>query len=531
MKLIHVLVVSLISSPPLISSKLNKIKIFESGCDSLILEETDIGSKRFAKKYQVINGSLQVVDSSVSTPTVSLFRLNNMNSLTKTVFLPIGYPNSVPPEYAIYKKWIMLQDLCSNLRSTMATQAMLGGFGVGRSDVTATQATLQWVIRDGISLIGGLIFTAIMSDSFGQNLKLWRLFADNINNVAITVEMAAPHFPTLFLPLICIASLCKAVCGIAAGATGAVIGQHWAERNRNIADILSKSVAQYTVVSIVGLAAGMQLTRLLSRMSSPVFTAAVYAFLTGLHMFSNYRALRVLALRSLNTQRYGLLVEQALSQLRRDDLNSVTAAAFQSCLAQHDQHYTPAAIAKVEPLWSQLLPCKFVPIIESSSTTANGWLKPYPEVIINTWCSLSAAFAGSPDVCRALSAELQRYAGEKYVITVRSSGNNTQQSSCKFSRRKHRYCAVNVCFQSHSQPIDHAKALFEASLIRRQMHLCLGGDCGSDGASMSDSSRDCCREAVRVCFPIFWNHLRRHGWKCDGMRLKQPRSAKVFAIV
>lgn len=48
------------------------------------------------------------------------------------VFLPVGYPNTVPPEYMSYQKWNLLQDLCIYLRGIMATQTMLSGFGVIR---------------------------------------------------------------------------------------------------------------------------------------------------------------------------------------------------------------------------------------------------------------------------------------------------------------------------------------------------------------------------------------------------------------
>jgi hypothetical protein len=55
----------------------------------------------------------------------------------------------------------------------------------------------------------------------------------------ITLEMIAPLFPRQFLLLICLASVCKAMCGIAAGATNGAIVEHWARQN-NIADVLAK---------------------------------------------------------------------------------------------------------------------------------------------------------------------------------------------------------------------------------------------------------------------------------------------------
>ena len=70
------------------------------------------------------------------------------NSMMRT-FLPIGYPSSVPAEYLTYQIYNIVQDFCSYLRGVMSTQAILEGMGVGRSDVTALQATANWLLRDG----------------------------------------------------------------------------------------------------------------------------------------------------------------------------------------------------------------------------------------------------------------------------------------------------------------------------------------------------------------------------------------------
>lgn len=146
-----------------------------------------------------------------------VFTWNQLISISRSLFLPIGYPNTVPKEYTTYQFWNILQDFCSYLRNIMSTRAMLEGIGVGRSDTTAIQATIQWILRDGASFMGGLLFTSLSSHDFGQNVKLWRLFADSINNIGITLEMIAPYFKSHFLSLICIASICKALCGISAG--------------------------------------------------------------------------------------------------------------------------------------------------------------------------------------------------------------------------------------------------------------------------------------------------------------------------
>lgn len=144
-------------------------------------------------------------------------------------FLPSGYPNSVPPEYVTFQTWNLIQDLCSYLRGIMSTHAVLEGLGVGRADMTSVQATILWVLRDGASMVGGLLFTTFSSANFGQNAKSWRLFADYINNVGTTLDLIAPLSKMYFLPLICLSSIFKALCGVSAGASGAVFSEHWGQ--------------------------------------------------------------------------------------------------------------------------------------------------------------------------------------------------------------------------------------------------------------------------------------------------------------
>ena len=96
---------------------------------------------------------------------------NNIGLLLSRIFLPIGYPNSVPSEYTRFQTWNIIQDACSYLRGIMATRAVLAGMGVGDASVTAIQATVQWILRDGASMLGGLLFTSLSSANFGQNVK------------------------------------------------------------------------------------------------------------------------------------------------------------------------------------------------------------------------------------------------------------------------------------------------------------------------------------------------------------------------
>lgn len=54
-----------------------------------------------------------------------------------------------------------------------------------------------------------------------------------------TPDMLAPLFPRYFLHLICLASVCKSLCGIAAGSANGAIVEHFSRRN-NLAEVMAK---------------------------------------------------------------------------------------------------------------------------------------------------------------------------------------------------------------------------------------------------------------------------------------------------
>lgn len=162
-----------------------------------------------------------------------------LKRLLRSVFLPVGWPGSVSPEYLRFQAFNIVQDLSTYLRGILATKAILEGMGVGRDDTTPIAATIMWIMRDGASMMSGLFFTTLMSSDFSRNAKSWRLFGDFIVDVGITLDMLAPLFPKHFLLLICLASVAKSLCGISAGAANGAIVEHFS-RNNNIAEVLAK---------------------------------------------------------------------------------------------------------------------------------------------------------------------------------------------------------------------------------------------------------------------------------------------------
>ena len=231
------------------------------------------------------------------------------NQVVKDMFLPLGYPHSVTKEYMNYQICDSLQGLCSYLRGVVSTSAVLTAAGVGNSEATAMSAAMTWAMRDGLGMIGGLTFSYSVSFLFDGYVKEFRLFADIINDVGLTLDMLAPYFGSEnILFVTSAATICKIMCGISAGATKGSITQHFCMRG-NMADLNAKEGTQETLVSLFGMILGVMLAKYLHKLEQiDKFTASsvswtIFIALTIVHVVVNYIGVKMLRLRTLNAQR------------------------------------------------------------------------------------------------------------------------------------------------------------------------------------------------------------------------------------
>ncbi|KAJ1621916.1 root UVB sensitive family, partial [Pavlovales sp. CCMP2436] len=142
-------------------------------------------------------------------PGASTATKARVSSVLSRVFLPEGWPDSVRPEYLQYQRWDTLQALCSYLRGILTTTAILEASGVGRESASPLAAAVAWVMRDGFGMLGSLVFAFAVGGQFDAAVKEWRLFADLINDVGLTLDMLAPLFPAHFVLVTSLGECCS----------------------------------------------------------------------------------------------------------------------------------------------------------------------------------------------------------------------------------------------------------------------------------------------------------------------------------
>ena len=173
-------------------------------------------------------------------------------------------------------------------------------------------AAFQFFLRDAAGMAAGVAFASAAGAGLDAHAKQWRLAADALNSLGLTLDLLSPRFgPTGFLALACAGSVARALCGVAAGATRAALTSHFAAAG-NAADVAAKEGTQETVVTLVGMVAGMGLARVMAGAQSATLYAS-FALLTLLHAGANVAAVRALRLTSVNRPRAALLVAAAVA--------------------------------------------------------------------------------------------------------------------------------------------------------------------------------------------------------------------------
>uniref|UniRef100_A0ABI7Y6F3 RUS family member 1 n=1 Tax=Felis catus TaxID=9685 RepID=A0ABI7Y6F3_FELCA len=237
------------------------------------------------------------------------------------VFLPQGFPDSVSPDYLPYQLWDSVQAFASSLSGSLATHAVLLGIGVGNAKASVSAATATWLVKDSTGMLGRIIFA------------WWKgLFADILNDVAMFLEIMAPIYPIFFTITICTSNLAKCIVSVAGGATRAALTMHQARRN-NMADVSAKDSSQETLVNLAGLLVSLLMLPLVS--DCPGFSLGCFFFLTALHIYANYRAVRALVIETLNEGRLRLVLKHFL---------------------QRGEVLGPTSANQMEPLWTGFWP-------------------------------------------------------------------------------------------------------------------------------------------------------------------------------
>ena len=117
------------------------------------------------------------------------------------------------------------------------SQALLHAVGLGQGALPMA-AALNWVIKDGLGQLGGIIFASTINTKFDSDPKRWRLVSSIALDGACLLELLAPLVPALFIPIASVANVGKNI---------SWLGKELDEENRHYSEAVTVHYALCTM--------------------------------------------------------------------------------------------------------------------------------------------------------------------------------------------------------------------------------------------------------------------------------------------
>ena len=219
----------------------------------------------------------------------------------KNFFLPENYPNSIKGKYMTYVNYNLLQQSSSSALGVLSTQQLLLCLGV--ESLTAS-AALNWVIKDGLGQLGGIIYAGKTGNRFDADSKYQKWISAISINISCLIEIMTPLFPGYFLLFASLGTFGKNISSISGSASRAAIHLNFANSN-NLADITAKNTIQTTAACIFGTFIGSFCGYYVSSYS--VGLGYFFGF-SLIHLYSAFKGLKIIEINSLNQQRLDILL-------------------------------------------------------------------------------------------------------------------------------------------------------------------------------------------------------------------------------
>lgn len=247
--------------------------------------------------------------------------------------LPKNFHSSVPKSYLEYSKVYAVGTIASSAAMVLSTQSLLYAIGLGAGAIPLS-AAINWVLKDGLGQMGGVLFASLVNNRFDADPKRWRIVAAISLDFAMYLEAMTPLMPVLFLPLAAIANVGKNISWLAASATRAGIHLSFA-KDHNLADITAKAGSQTVVASTIGTGVGIVVSSFVG--TDPLAILPCVFLLSGGHLFSMYKSLQHVTLDTLNSQRGDIFTRDYLAKCRGGESDSAGS-----------EYMTPAMVAQEE---------------------------------------------------------------------------------------------------------------------------------------------------------------------------------------
>ncbi|OEU16350.1 DUF647-domain-containing protein, partial [Fragilariopsis cylindrus CCMP1102] len=223
------------------------------------------------------------------------------------------YPKSVAPGYLGFASFCFTASVAGSAAMVLSTQTLLLAVGIVGQNVPQASimaGALNWIIKDFMGQLGGIIFASRMgkTKAFDRDPKRWRMVSAIALDSATLLEILSPLFhQSLILPVASIANIGKNIGFLTASASRAALHQSLAISG-NLGDVTAKSGSQSILASLVGTSLGIGLSTILQH---DTFNFGIcFICLSAIHQGCTFMSLRNVPLTHLNRHRLHLVLEE-----------------------------------------------------------------------------------------------------------------------------------------------------------------------------------------------------------------------------
>jgi Vitamin B6 photo-protection and homoeostasis len=391
-------------------------------------------------------------------------------------FLPAHYPHSVSHGYARFSLLAFSASAAGSAAMVLSTQTLLLAVGVLGSanshNASILAGALNWVLKDGIGQLGGVIFASRMGQTkkFDSDPKRWRMIAALCLDGASLLEILSPLIlASWVLPLACTANIGKNIGFLTASASRAAIHQSLALQG-NLADVTAKSATQSMAAGLLGTAIGIGLSTSVLHHDAGNFIVGV-CILSAIHQGCNYWSLKYVPLRHFNRHRLHLLLTEYCLTTNHHDVDTYSQSTSSSSSSRAAVVLTPSQVARRE---------QYFPLAFSSPDDSHSWLS-----IGNP---LDVFCQGSVDDFEQVYQFFENKK-EAYLLNIMVEGGT-----------------VDLVFQQHATGDDVIKGMYHAYQLR-SVWLREGAS-QRNGMLMTAKSY----QTIQERFPLLQEELHKNGW-------------------
>ena len=236
--------------------------------------------------------------------------MKNPSERLLNFLLPKNYKDSVEQEYVSFAKWAIVSSFFMTLCGVLSMQSLLIAVGIGASTAIPMAAALNWILKDGLGQLGGMLCASFINSKFDAHPRQWRFRAGLILDISFLLETLTPMFPHLFLLFGSIANVGKNIGWISASASRAAIHKSFM-KTENLADITAKAGSQSIFASVLGTSVGLGIAPSLNYlcgtqniyMDSPTTVFSVTSFFCVCHLITLRKSLQFVSPKTLDLHR------------------------------------------------------------------------------------------------------------------------------------------------------------------------------------------------------------------------------------